>query len=312
MAGANPFQWHSSDVQANLIAFSTAFMAAFKSAPDPWAKKLGLGGSAGALKTTWPVPIDAAGYEEFKGDARFRTLSKKTISLEQKVWQDGVEEFAHFIEAQDWVGWGAAPENMALEAKSAPNDLVADLLEAGTTTTCELDGKNFFATDHPLNVFDSGIGTFSNLHAGKALTSPNIAFIKEHFRKLKAPNGLRGLKLKLTHIVVPPDLEEEALDIRDRALVVLTAGDGAVDNRHKESFEIVVADELTDTNDWYALSMSRPGMRPWIVNFEESPTRRVLGPDSEHRAKTGKVAVSCELKGNAKLAIPACIHLLQG
>src|SRR5690606_30678332 len=94
----------------------------------PWAAQLGFLRTTDALKTTFPIPLDAAGYKELKDDIRFRSLYHRSLSMKSKEWFDGVEAKAIEVEAPDFSDWAGQPAAMAFEWERQPNLIVADLL----------------------------------------------------------------------------------------------------------------------------------------------------------------------------------------
>jgi phage major head subunit gpT-like protein len=310
-----PFHYVSRDAQTALQEFSEEFSAALAQAPvRQWAKELGFYRQVekNSIKTTYPVPVSAAGYTEFKGDVKYRTLFQKSLELMQKTWQDGVEELAAIVEAPDFVGWMGEPDRIATAGMSLPNEVIAGLLEANPTSWT---GKAFFADDHPFNVFDASIGTFDNLITGTG-TNPsttNLSVAKSNFRKIKAANG-KPLGLRMTHILAPAAQEETWRGILEQDLVIQAIGTsfGAVDNRHKGTVDLVISDELTNDLQWYALALNRPGMHPWILEDEGTPEQLLNDKSSHHYKETLKVSIAYILRGNGVLSLPHCVQRFAG
>lgn len=308
-----PFDLVSTDAQTAQTQFVAEFLQNLEAgAVQQWATDLGRYLQSNALKTVWPFSISAAGYEEFTGDMRFRKLAEKSLELKPKTYQDGVEELASVIEAPDFIGWADEPTRMANEGLRLPNSIIATALEAGTSAVC-WDGEYFFDTDHPVNIYDAGEGTFSNLTGSRALSVANLATAKKEMRQKKAANG-KPMGLRVTHILVPSDLEETALDITERDFVIENGGtsDVPMPNRHKGTVKVVVADELTDTNDWYAIALNRPSIYPWIVQTMPTPEIILHDKTSSKYKETLKIAIAIVLRGNGALAWPHCIHRYQG
>ena len=308
----NEFQLISTDAQRALEEFSMEFAAALtQPGVAPWARNLGLARVSRALKTSYPIPVSAAGYLEFKGDVKYRSLFEKAIELTPKTWQDGVAELASIIEAPDFVGWTGQPEAMAAAAMSLPNEIIAGLLEANATQ--DFDGVGFFSNSHPINIFDDSVGTFNNININGAVSVLGLTNAKNHFRSILAPNG-KPLGLRLTHIMVPPELEETAKDLLEQDMLIQTVGSsfGAIPNRHKGTVELVVCDELTNATQWYGLALNKPGMYPWIVQDEGTPERIVSDKTSHLYASTLKVGVAYILRGNGGLALPHCMVRMDG
>lgn len=308
-----PFNQVSSDAQTALTEFSdAAAMAMVQSPVEQWAKMNGFYREVAstAIKTTYPVPVSAAGYKEFLGDVKYRSLLQKSISVEQKTWQDGVEELASIIEAPDFVGWMGEPERIATAGLSLPNEVIATLLEAnGTSWT----GQTFFHASHPVNIFDSGKGTFDNdvTGAGTDPTHANLSLAKSTFRGYLAPNG-KPFGLRMTHVLAPGNQEETWRDILERDLMVESATIGSVNNRHKGSVGLIISDELTDTSQWYALALNKPGMFPWVFEDEGSPEEIVCDKSSQKYKDTLKVSIGYVFRGNGALLLPHCVQRWAG
>jgi phage major head subunit gpT-like protein len=313
------FQQVSPDAQVALTEFRDDFAMAFaQGSVDAWADRLGLGVTSRALRTRWPVPVDAAGYSEFKGEMKYRSLYQKMIELMPKTWQDGVAELASVIEAPDFVGWPQAPEAMAMAALSLPNEIIAALLEAGTSTP-SWDGitgaEYFFDTGKPYNIFDVSVGTFDNTFSGgdTTLTSANVKLADERFRKMKGPNG-KPLKLRLTHVLTGPANFWAAQDILKNAQAVLVVDSdfAAGENMLKGYAQPIAVDEFTSDTAWYALALNKPGMFPWIVQTDGAP-ESIIQDKSDALYKTKlQVAFASIRRGNGGLALPHCIQHYAG
>lgn len=80
-----------------------------------------------------------------------------------------------------------------------PQRLLAERMQNGKVTTLNgkpnaaYDGKAFFAVDHPINPYDVGLGTYSNLHVGTAFTAENLARVVAYIETINhagsAPMG---------------------------------------------------------------------------------------------------------------------------
>lgn len=305
----------SKDAQRALEEFSDEFALALAQGPvEQWAKDLGFYKQSTALKTTYPIPLHAAGYEEFKGDMRYRTLYEKSLELIPKTWQDGIAELASVIEAPDFIGWMNQPAAMAAAGESLVNEIIAGQIEANPTCW---DDVTFFNESHPVNYFDPRMGTFSNSFTGSGtnVSVSNLKLAKERFRKLKAANG-KPMGLRLTHILAPPALEEEWRDILDSSMTVTIGPDlgsfGAIDNRHKGSVQLIVADELTSDSKWYPMALNKPARFPWIVQDTGIPEEIRHDRDSPMYKTTLKVGLSYILRGNGVLALPHSMQYWEG
>jgi phage major head subunit gpT-like protein len=303
------FQLLSGDAQRAIEVFSEDFaLALTQGDTEEWAKNLGRYESSNALKTTFPIPTSAAGYKEFKGDVTYRSLFEKSISLLSKTWQDGVAELASTVEAPDFTGWGAEPAAMAAAQKSLLNEIVMAALEANATHP--YDAVAFFSGSHPYNVFKAGLGTFDNDHTGD-LTSANAKVAMTNFRGIRGANG-KHLGLRMTHVVVPPALEQQARDVFENQIVIVDGGTvntfGAVDNRLRNRVQIIVSDEATSDVYWYPLALNKPGMYPWVVQDQGAPEEIRSDKTSAMYQQTLKIGVAYVQRANGGLALPHCIQ----
>jgi phage major head subunit gpT-like protein len=298
----------SQDAQRALEEFSEEFSAAFAAGPvQQWAKENGIYKMSNALKTTYPVPVHAAGYQELKGDIKYRAIFEKSFSLEPKTWQDGVAELAAIIEAPDFVGWTDQPAAMAAAGASLQNEIIAGLLEANGLCW---DGQNFFDSDHPVNVFESSEGTYDNdfTGAGTDVTATNLGLAMAHFDGLKNPNG-KPAGLSMTHVFHPPSQRQAWKQLLENDLLLTTIGTsfGAVNNIYKGSIVPVCCNELTDSSKWYPAALNKPGMKPWVVQDAGAP-EEILSDKTSHLYKTTlKVGIAYVMRGNGGLALPQCI-----
>ena len=307
------FNLVSQDAQRALEEFSQEFAEALTQAPvQQWAKENGIYKASKALKTTYPVPVHAAGYAELKGDLKYRGIFEKSISLIPKTWQDGVAELASIIEAPDFVGWTDQPAAMAAAGLSLPNEIIAALLEANGTCW---DGQTFFADAHPNNIFDDGAGTFDNNHAGAGtdVSAANLAAAMTAFDSMKGPNG-KPLGLVMTHVFHPPSQRQAWKNLLENDLLIQAVGTsfGAVNNIYKGVVKPVCCYELTDPNKWYPAALNKPGMVPWIVQDEGTPEQIISDKTSDFYKRTLKVGIAYVLRGNGGLALPQCMQRWDG
>lgn len=321
------FQNLSPQGQIKLTQFVEDFALALSqetSPADEWAKTIGLWVPQAnpAMRVQFPVPITAAVYKDFDGDVRYRSVFQRTFELLQRTWQDGVAELATVIEAPDFIGWPGQAEAMAAAARALPNEIISAALEANAVHP--LDTLTFFNASHPVNVLDTAIGgaspTFANTFsgAGTAASTTALETAKANMRKIRAANG-KPMGLRLTHVLCHPDREETWRNILERDLIIQGNPDapaanafGAVTNRHKGTVQLVVSDQLTVSNQWYAIAANKPGVYPWAVVGNETPETIVRDRTDGMYKDTLKVGMASILRMNGGLALPHCIHRYVG
>ncbi len=334
-----PYTVTSRTAARALEEFDDSFRGALAVA-DPaslWASEFGFVLSADALKTTFPIPLDAAGYKEFKGEAKYRSLYSRAISVfNDKTWQDGFEEFAAIVESNDFIGWGNQPANMAREWTRLPNTLVAALLEANPNLelyrdpdTGTLTSRALFAADHPCNILLSGMGSFDNDRATTVAQILNGQFfedVKTYARSIKGPNGQPMGFSGTGAVILCNGSREQLLDeaTKQDQLIYSINNDGNITpptsavtdsivasvvkkNRHLGSVGYRVADELTTSSDnvLYVLLSDGPADNvPWAVLQEATPEVNILDKSSEHYIKTHKISYSSHGKCKAAALLP--------
>ncbi len=199
---------------------------------------------------------------------------------------------------------------MGQQAAKWPDDVVAEkLLE---NPVC-FDGKAFFATDHPVNMDDSGAGTYQNYYStGKALNATNYGFAKKTMRSFTGADG-RPIGARGKLLVVPPSLEETAMQILNSDYLPKLAdgaslgnGDvGMVQNIWKGSADVVVIDELEAApTAWYLLDNSK-GIMPLIFQLREAPVFTALTNPTDHNVFwQGNFVMGIEARGAADVTLP--------
>lgn len=302
----------SSDAQTALTEFITEFrMALAQDETRAWASEFGKMRVTSALLTKYPVPLSSAGFKEQLNDPKYRSLLHQTVSVKAKTWQDGVAEQSAQIESDDFFGWDDEPARMAAAARSLPNEIVAGLLANGKTNTDTYDGVAFFGNARKANPVDTKkvSATIDNLETSYGLTIANIAALKTKFRSFKAANG-KPLGLRLTHVLVPAALEETARDALQVDLVSDNVSSNAVQirNRHANTVQIIVGDELTEDAVWYGLAMNKMGLAPWGLNMKgAAPEIYRFDKGSEFWRQTNKVAVDARHEAGGNLLMPHTI-----
>lgn len=323
-----PYLQVSRDAARALEEFSDEFRSALALGDvSPWARNHGLVRTTDALKTTFPIPLDAAGYKELKGDIKFRTLYHRSLSMKSKEWYDGVEAKAIEVEAPDFADWAGQPAAMAFEWARQPNQVVADLLalssldgplldfyrdeDSGTAST-----KRLFASGHPYNVLQTGLGTFDNRMTTTVAKIASGAFFDEanaHFRSIKGPNGKPlGLRMGGGSVLVPPQRENVFKDYLGQDTLVravMNAGGEVVaavtqNNLWKGTVGYDVADEFADQDHFYAFAAGRPGLHPWVVQVGTAPEEILHDKSSELYKRSRKIGVAYVGQLNAAAALP--------
>lgn len=99
-----------------------------------------------------------------------------------------------------------------------------------------------------------------------ALTKDNVSIAREAMMAFTDDNGNK-VAVTPTHILVPPSLEDEALEI-SKSLLDPTSANNTI-NAHAGRFQVIVWHYLTDSNNWFMLDM--PLMKMSLDWFDRAP-----------------------------------------
>lgn len=318
MAGSTTLQYVSKDAVAALREFSSDFDQALALGEVVvWSKALGsavLVSTSKAIKTTYPIPVSAAGYRERKGDDKMRRLFEKSLDMTGREWQDGVVEKAKILEAPDFIGWGSEPARIAKEEQRMPNTLLAEVLES----TVALDfyketafsAKTLFDSSHPCNIFE-GSDTFDNDRGTLVGVAAVLKDFRQNFRSIQGPNG-KKMGRRLTDVIVPAALEEVFFEFLESELMYnaqLAGTDNTnlvANNIYKGSVNLVVSDELTSDTVVYGVDRNGPAFA--VLQDGGSPEEIVYDKNSDMYKDQGLVGIKFVKELAAKGALPHSIQ----
>ncbi len=304
-----------------------------------WAANFGLVRNTDALKTTFPIPVSAAGYNEFRGDMKYRGLYARSLSMIGRDWQDGVEELAKVIEAPDFIDWAGEPARMAIEWNRLPNQVVADMLALSSLSGPLLDfyrdpdtntasTRRLFATDHPYNVLDTSLGSFDNTMTTTHAAIASGAFFDAcdlRFSQVMGPNGKpMGLRfIEGGTCLVPATLANEFKNVLKFDTLVRAVDNvgkpGATasvvaavtqNNVYKGTLSYQRADELANQSYFYAIAAGKPGCFPWVV--QRGTTEEIIhDKNSEKYKNTRKISFAAIGQLEAAACLPHRIIRVQ-
>jgi phage major head subunit gpT-like protein len=197
---------------------------------------------------------------EWVGPRQVENLVAQSYSLENKKYELTMAVGRSDIEDDQFSLYGPAAEMMGMQARTWPDDQMTPVIEAGDGTVT-FDGANFFSATHPIDTANAGAGTQSNLFSSLALTAANLATARANMRKFLGRDG-KPLGMNLTHIMVPPALEQTALQIANSEFIVATFGanaaTGSQTNVLRGTFEVIVNPKLTSDTTWYGFDNRWP------------------------------------------------------
>jgi phage major head subunit gpT-like protein len=140
-------------------AFNAVFNAAFQDT-QTWYERVAMTVPAGTRIMDYKFLLDFPMVREWLGDRQISSLEPRAYQVETKDWEATIEVERNDIEDDQLGFYNPIVAALAQEARKHPERLIAEMMNGGFATAC-FDGKNFFATDHPV-----GEGTASNYGGG--------------------------------------------------------------------------------------------------------------------------------------------------
>lgn len=223
------------------------------------------------------------------------TIVNKDYELTEKLDRNTIED--------DTVGlFNPIVDEMGLQARLWPDDLLTTLLQTGESTLC-FDGQNFFDPNHPIDKRNPALGTQSNYFTGKPLTPDNYAFVRTQMMSFKGEDG-KPLYVNPNLLVVPPQLEQPARLILNADMIPNAAGTAPQTNIYKGSAELLVVPQLSaQPTQWYLLDTSRP-VRPFVFQLREPPQFTYLNnPTDINVFQRREYLFGVHARGNAGYAL---------
>jgi hypothetical protein len=181
-------------------------------------------------------------------------------------------------------------------------------LIANGLTTAGYDGVSFFSTAHPINVANSGVGTYANLLTGAAGATPatdpadaiypgacpidstnaltldvahqNLAKAVAYIQSLRGPHGeVRRLKVK--YLLAGEDLRKRSNEILTTRY--FGTGQGSTENVITSyGIEPLIASELNELGVYYLVCKWVPGGGgPFIFQSRKAYTLTTYAPETQ-------------------------------
>ena len=281
------------EIYRNLNA---SFQQAFDAAPTQWPKIAMLIESTNSKNDySWVQYFPK--MREWIGEKVIKALAGENYIIPNKDWEATIEVDRNDIQ-DDQLGIYRPQAQMAgYSAAQLPDEIVFALLNNGFAQKC-YDGKNFFATDHPVggkNVSNKltkvlDISTFAKARASYG--AARVALLN-----MKDDEG-RPLNINPNVLAVPPALEAEA-----RILTMAEKFKDDDPNPYKGTAEVVTDSRITSATAWFLLDTTKP-MKPLIYqertkpNFvEQTDMSGGAVPDSVFMQKKYRYSVECRAAG---------------
>ena len=297
-------------------------------AQDIWWNKIATTVNSTTKKERLSWLLSTAELEEVAhdgGEVAYDTLLRASTEFENKFVRKGLK--VKFEEFEDLDGGAVMlsggrlagragfdsitkwTRDIAAHAAYWPQQQLAKAIIANPTT---YDTKAFFATDHPVNPFDASLGTFANDFTSTASGSypgalpidtsvtaevalNNLAKAVAYVRgAIKMPNGVLPRKLRVTGIMVPPELAARATLLTSAKFIAQSAASGALTGDIQAVVSYlnlgvpIIADELGaamggSATTYYLIvqELSSPQMGAFIYSNREPIQITYVGPETD-------------------------------
>lgn len=225
-----------------------------------------------------------------KGERVPKKLLEHTYTITNEEFEASIEVNHADIKDDQTGQYGIQAKSIGESAKAFPDELVFETLLPGGFTSLCYDGQYFFDTDHPIG--ETGSTQSNKLTV--ALDATNFQTARTMLRKMKDDFGRPTMNRNMDLlIVVPADLEATAETIFE----ALINASGAT-NTLKGKARILVADWLSDTNNWYLLNVAGI-IKPFVVQEREFIPFEALEEGSESNFMRKKNYYGTYWRGNA-------------
>lgn len=187
----------------------------------------------------WMLDTARIDYQDHMGGSvEFDELISRTVEFEPTAATGGLKVNRFHLEDLDGGGVQQATEwsrQIGQYAAYWKQKQIAKAVRMGAgTTVVAYDGLSFFNAAHPLNPFDSTVGTYSNVFTGVDISTTvtlDVAFtnfqsVIKKIADIKMPNGVDPRFLRINKLIVPPALAARAQQLTNAKFVAQAAASG--------------------------------------------------------------------------------------
>jgi phage major head subunit gpT-like protein len=255
-------------IKAATDGFRAVFLKAYDGATPDWLP-IAMEVESNSETETYEFITGLPGMKKMVGEVALKDLASSGFSLRNEEWEATVPVPRRVIERDSLGLVRPAMAELGTNARNHPRTLLAGLLNAGFTAL-DYTGLAFFAANKPYNPDDKSKGALKFTNSGTGvLNAANFVIARTSLRKRTDALGNNlGLGKKLV-LVVPPALEEVANKLRT-AEHISVAGGSTETNTLRNTFEVLVLNELSSDTAWFLMEGGRE-IKPLLVQFEVRP-----------------------------------------
>lgn len=249
------------EIRALNTQFSGIYQAAYDST-TPFYESLTTRAPSNSKSNTYGWMAKLPKMREWLGERVVHRLSGRGFEIENKKFELTLAVSRDDFDDDNLGIYTPVAAAIGEEARKHPDDLLVDLMNNGhlATATC-FDGQNFFDTDHPVNMDDSGSATQSNYRTSMTLSDTNFFAMRAAMAGFLGDNG-RPLGIQGMTLVVPPALEKVALE----TVAAATVSTGGTNVAYQLAKVVVIPElggDTTKDKTWYLLD-TRKMIKPFV------------------------------------------------
>lgn len=201
-------------------------------------------------RLTWLLDTAKISYvNRLGGEVTFEDILSQTVEYESLAATGGLELLRTQLDDHDGNGVKLAAHwarGMGAYAAYWPQKQVTTAIRNGAlATSLGYDSQIFFSAAHPINPFNTGLGTFANVFTGGASGSypgacpidptnaatldvalNNLAKIRAYIQSIKMPNGEDPRGLRVSFIAGPPALASRMQQLTNAKFLAQAAASG--------------------------------------------------------------------------------------
>src|SRR6185436_17165780 len=307
--------------------FDDRYVAALgASKANGWADTLGALVPTPSPWVTFPVGQLRTKYQRTEGsDGRAKTLLEKSFDVKSEEFDDGYDAklMDLFLQVFAYRQWSQAPGRFVTAEEAFRHKQIALLLEDGVNQNC-VDGKKFFATNHPANLFDTSAGSYSNYQATPT-DCLDISKLEDEVAAMQ--DGVldeNGDKMGANPdtILVGYGKYEKLKNKLAWGMILGAAStatsNGGVTNPYADGrFNVIPVREFTDADDFMLVDskLAAAGLSPWVILRQTVPSAlalRIFDEASDFFKKTGRLRIESHIWYGFSLGLPHAIRLVKG
>lgn len=171
------------------------------------------------------------------GEISYTTLKEGKQSIKVKSYAEGIQFTRQAFVNDDLGAFSIIPQRFVKDWDEKRGDLVWGLI---TDNVKMGDGKNLYSTDH--NNIITG--------AASALSEAGLTAAMVKAKKQTGINGKRRIRIEPKFLIVPAELEVQALKL----VTAITASNTKDVNVFTNKFNVIVEPRLTNPDEWYLLA----------------------------------------------------------